>query len=222
MTCIPTGYSEATSKGAARLRDTRWPPLLAGMILIPWMIGWSVFTPLVWASFLYDDPTWSSDGEPASLGDVLGFTFFWFFGFSLFCFLYLRRERYKIDAKRFERENGCSFLYFQTSALSGAITDVGHRTEETQHASSRTPRKLDYITLNGLLEQTLYLCCFGFKIPLHSYDRRVYEMLLDDRQLARYAWERLAVWSGPSFESTDPDYTGREPYCGPERRQRNF
>ena len=89
-----------------------------------------------------------------------------------------------------------------------------------QHDSSRTPRKLDYITLDGLLEQTLYLCCLGSKLPLRYYDRRSYEMLLDDPQLARYLWERLAAWNGPSFESTDPEYTDGEPCRAPERRQR--
>ena len=205
-TRIPTGYSESTTGDSAKLCWARWPPFLAGLILIPWLICWSIFTPLVWSSYLYDDATWSSDGEPASLGDAIGFTFFWFFGFSLFCYLYLRRESYFIGDGLFQRKNGCSFLYFETSALLDAINSVRHRTEDIQTESCRSPRTIDYITVDGTLEQTLYLHCLGIKIPLRYNDRRSCEMLLDDRCLARYIWDSFKTRTKIPLESTDAGY----------------
>ena len=205
-TPIPTGYSESTNGNSATLRWTQWPPVIAGMILIPWLIGWSIFTPLVWNSFLTADATWSSDGDPASVGDAIGFTFFWFFGFSLFCYLYLRKEQFTIGSDWFERTNGCCFLYFKTTARQDAISKVRHRTENMPAADSRSSQTIDYIEIIGALEQTLYFDCRWFKLPLRYNDLRSYEMLLADRHLARYVWDSFQTHTKTKLDRDDADH----------------
>lgn len=196
---ILLGFAESKTSDSVELSWNQWPPLVVGLILIPWLIGWSIGTLQVWFSYIYNDATHSQWGTPASLFDVLGFTFFWLFGFAVFCILYLQKLQFHFDKEKFERKNGYGILYFQTSAQVDAIEQVRHSTEDMQVTNPRRRKTIDYIEIVGTLNRAVYLRCFGVQIRLINRNQRSYEMLIEDRALASYILEFFLA-SRYSFE----------------------
>ncbi|WP_413432598.1 hypothetical protein [Crateriforma spongiae] len=198
---VPSGYSEHFAGGTTKLRWTAPPPIAAGFIIVPWIIGWTFLTPFVWYSFLTQTGTHAANGGPSSVGDAVGFSLFWIFGFSLFSYLYLRVDQFQFGAKQFERKNGTCFLFCKTSAAVSSIDKVVHRTEEIQYESGS--KTIDYLTLDGMLNQVLLFDCYFFQLPLRHKECREYEMLLDDRNLANYIWRRFQGFPGVATKFVD-------------------
>ncbi|WP_442511831.1 hypothetical protein SH528x_003577 [Novipirellula sp. SH528] len=198
---LPNGFSEQFAGGTTKLRWAAWPPIAAGFIIVPWIIGWSFFTPFVWHSFFTQTGTHAANEGPSSLGDALGFSFFWIFGFSLFSYLYLRVDQFQFDAKQFERKNGSCFLFYKTSSAFSSIDKVVHRTKDIQYESGT--KTIDYLTLEGMLNQVLVFDCYFFQLPLRHKDCRAYEMLLNDRDLANFIWRRFQCFPRIAMEFFD-------------------
>ena len=182
---IPAGYEESKSDHQVTLRYVRWPPVLAGFILIPWLISWSIVTPVVWSSYLHDDATWSRDGHAASLGDALGFSFFWIFGFSLFCILYIRKNEFIFEDDRFVRRNGCNLIYYETIADLGSIREI-RQTARRIETSGGSTQMLDIIQLSGLFDQALTVSFLGIRMRLRELYPRNFRMSLDDPELTLF------------------------------------
>jgi hypothetical protein len=195
---VPAGFRVEHAENSLRIKSIGRPAIWLNGFLILWLIGWTVATIAVYCNHFSDHIP--NNVEKNSLGDVLGFTFFWVAVFVFLLLLNFAEIAIQLHDDHYEQHFGLACLRHVVRVERDSISCVSLARQEIQDDNWK---KSDFWTVfvTGVRKRKMILLgklTFGYSTPKQ---KRMRVMTTSEKAEATWLTTLLSNWSKPEIQT---------------------
>lgn len=199
---VPAGFRVEHSADSLRIKIISRPAMWLNVFLILWLLAWTGFTIAVCYNYFSDNI--QDDGEKNSLGDVLGFTFFWVAAALILLFLNFAKTEIQLYDDHYEQHIDLACFCYVTRVERDSISSMAL---ERQEITDDNGKNCDSWTISITGETKRKMNLFGTLTSGYSIQRqtRTRIMTTSEKKEATWLTTLLSSWKKPEIHMTDRD-----------------
>lgn len=197
---VPGIYQLSQDSDSLRIRSVGRPALWVNLLIGGWLIGWTYGTIQVYCSYL--GISTAVGNEQNSLGDVLGFSFFWISVFLFVLLINFAVIEIGLHSSFYEQRFGLPGMELRTNVDQNSIQDISLTRKIIDDGESN--KKFNYWTLciSGNIQRKIVF--FGKYTPASWRSRQLQFKIAGSSTKEEVYWlaKVLSKWSGKLLRAT--------------------